>query len=422
MSLSIFFHLALLCCLLSISSAKTGRPSHPKGLIFRVSKDPSTLQYTTQIKQRTPLVPVKVTIDLGGQFLWTDCEKGYTTSTYRPARCNSSPCSLAKSSNCMTECYSPARPGCTNNTCTLFPDNAIAPIATTGTLGSDVISVQSALSGTHVTISQFLFVCGSTSLLDKLSTGVTGMAGLGRTNVSMPSQFFNAFNLKRKFGVCLSPSSKGSIFFGDFDSSTAPLTYTPLLINPISTASIVTEGEVSADFFIGVKSIRINQKTIPINTKLLSINATQGSGGTKISTVHPYTVLETSIFKALVNAFVKEINVPRVRSVAPFGACFSSKSIGSVYTGPAVPTIDLVLQSKDVYWRIYGWNSMVQVGKDVMCLGFVDGGNPTTSIVIGGHQVEENLLEIDIESSRLGFSSLVYRKQICANYNFVAKS
>ncbi|KAK1351731.1 putative aspartic peptidase A1 family, xylanase inhibitor [Heracleum sosnowskyi] len=217
MSSSSFFHLALLCCLLSVSSAKTGRPSRPKGIIFPVSKDPSTLQYTTEIKQRTPLVPVKLTIDLGGQFLWTDCEKGYTTSTYSPARCKSTSCSLAKSGNCLTECYSRARPGCTNNTCTLFPDNAIASAATTGTLGSDVISVQSAFGGARVTISQFPFVCGSTSLLDKLSSGVTGMAGLGRTNVSLPSQFSNAFNLKRKFGVCLSStSSNGGYTFRKF--------------------------------------------------------------------------------------------------------------------------------------------------------------------------------------------------------------
>lgn len=155
----------------------------------------------------------------------------------------------------------------------------------------------------------------------------------------------------------------------------------------------------------------------------MEINATDGYGGTKISTVNPYTVLEKSIYKALVNAFVKELNVSRVASVAPFGACFSSKDISTAYTGPAVPKIDLVLQKKDVYWRIFGGNSMVSVSNDVMCLGFVDGGkNPRTSIVIGGRQVEENLLEFDIASSKLGFSPLLFRKQICANYNFAAAS
>ncbi|KAK1380120.1 hypothetical protein POM88_026864 [Heracleum sosnowskyi] len=161
--------------------------------------------------------------------------------------------------------------------------------------------------------------------------------------------------------MCLSStSSNGAIFFGGFDSSTAPLTYTPLLTNPVSTATFYAKGEASSEYFIGVKSIEINQKVVRINPTLLSINAT-GHGGTKISTLDKYTVLETSIYKAVVNAFVKELNVPRVPSVAPFGACFSTKNIGTAYTGPAVPTIDLVLQSKDVYWRIHGANSMVRL-------------------------------------------------------------
>ncbi|KAK1380124.1 Peptidase A1 domain-containing protein [Heracleum sosnowskyi] len=382
-SSSMFIHFVLLSCLIFISSAQT--PIRPTGLILPVTTDPSTLQYTTQIQQRTPLVPVKLTLDLGGPFLWVDCDQGYTTSSYRPARCNSAQCSLAKSSSCMTECYSPAKPGCTNNTCTLFPENPITSSGTSGTLGSDVVSVRSA-AGASVSVAQFL--------------------------------------LKKKFGVCLSStSSNGAIFLGEFDSSTAPLTYTPLLVNPVSTAGISTEGEASSDYFIGVKSININEKAIKIKASLLEINATDGYGGTKISTVKPYTILERSIYKAVVNAFVKELNVSKVASVAPFGACFNSKDIDTAYTGPAVPKIDLVMQNKDVYWRIFGGNSMISVSNDVMCLAFVDGGkNPRTSIVIGGRQVEENLLEFDIASSKLGFSPLLFRKQICANYNFAAAS
>ncbi|XP_074340856.1 putative aspartic proteinase GIP2 [Apium graveolens] len=420
-SCSMLIHFVLLCCLLFISSAQT--PIRPTGLILPVTTDPSTLQYTTQIQQRTPLVPVKLTVDLGGPFLWVDCDQGYTTSTYRPARCNSAQCSLAKSTSCMTECYSPAKPGCTNNTCTLFPENPFTSSGTSGALGSDIVSVSSA-AGASVSVSQFLFVCGSTDMLDKLSSGVRGIAGLGATKVSLAPQFFSAFSLKKKFGVCLSStSSNGAIFFGEFDSSTAPLTYTPLLINPVSTAGISTEGEASSDYFIGVKSININEKAIKIKASLLEINATDGYGGTKISTVQPYTVLERSIYKAVIKAFVKELNVSTVASVAPFGACFKSKDISTAYTGPLVPKIDLVMQNKDVYWRIFGGNSMIRVSKDVMCLAFVDGGkNSRTSIVIGGHQVEENLLEFDIAASKLGFSPLWFRKKVCADYKFAVAS
>ncbi|XVF60421.1 hypothetical protein PTKIN_Ptkin08bG0044500 [Pterospermum kingtungense] len=99
---------------------------------------------------------------------------------------------------------------------------------------------------------------------------------------------------------------------------------------------------------------------------------------------------------------------------------FQHKSIGSTRVGPAGPQIDLEQQNKDVIWSIFGANSMVQVSSDVLCLGFVDGGlNPKTSIVIGEHLIEDNLVQFDLVTSRLGFSSsLLFRQTTCANFNF----
>ncbi|KAJ4846961.1 Glc7p regulatory subunit, partial [Turnera subulata] len=40
-------------------------------------------------------------------------------------------------------------------------------------------------------------------------------------------------------------------------------------------------------------------------------------------------------------------------------------------------------------------------GLDLWCLGFVDGGvNARTTVVIGGHQMEDNLFQFDLESMR----------------------
>ncbi|KAF4347761.1 hypothetical protein G4B88_019533 [Cannabis sativa] len=86
---------------------------------------------------------------------------------------------------------------------------------------------------------------------------------------------------------------------------------------------------------------------------------------------------------------------------------------------------------KKVVWRINGANSMVFVNKDVACLGFVDGGPlrfvdwgikfTRTSIVIGGHQIEVNLIQIDLVASRLGFSSsLLATQTTCSNFNFTS--
>ncbi|KAF3495912.1 hypothetical protein DY000_02058305 [Brassica cretica] len=110
----------------------------------------------------------------------------------------------------------------------------------------------------------------------------------------------------------------------------------------------------------------------------------------------------------------------RVPSVKPFGACYRTENVPGTRVGYAVPDIQLVLHSNDVVWRINGANSMVTVRRDVICLGFLDGGvNARTSVVIGGLQLEDNLIEFDLASNRLGFSStLLGLRTNCANFNF----
>ncbi|CAK9151054.1 unnamed protein product [Ilex paraguariensis] len=430
-----FLLLSSLLFFVSLSSAQSS--FRPSALVLSVSKDASTLQYLTRINQRTPLVPVTLVVDLGGQILWVDCESNYVSSTYRPVRCRSAQCSLARANGCG-DCFSGPRPGCNNNTCGVSPDNSITHTATGGELAEDVVSISSTNGsnpGPVVTVTRFLFSCAPTFLLEGLATGAMGMAGLGRTRVALPSQFAAAFSFHRKFAICLSSSttSNGVIFFGDGPYNLLPnidasqsLTYTPLYINPVSTASSFTQGEPSAEYFVGVKSIKIRDRVISSNTSLLSIDS-EGNGGTKISTVNPYTVMETSIFKVFTEAYIKEaaaMNITRVASVAPFEVCFSSSNVLSTRVGPAVPYIELVLQSESVVWTITGSNSMVQVRDNVLCLGFINGGsNPRTSIVIGGYQLEDNLLQFDLATSRLGFSStLLGRRTTCANFNFTSSS
>ena len=88
-------------------------------------------------------------------------------------------------------------------------------------------------------------------------------------------------------------------------------------------------------------------------------------------------------------------------SVTPFEACFDSRSIGNSITGFVVPTIDLVRATR----------GSAMAKKNVACPAFVDRGTMATmsffkaSIVIGAHQLEENLLVFDVASSKLSFSS-----------------
>lgn len=62
------------------------------------------------------------------------------------------------------------------------------------------------------------------------------------------------------------------------------LIFTPLIKNPDNSAGPIFHGKLAAEYFNGVKAIRINDKNISLNTSLLSIGD-EGEGGTKISTL-----------------------------------------------------------------------------------------------------------------------------------------
>ncbi|XP_068660902.1 probable aspartic proteinase GIP2 [Aristolochia californica] len=413
-------YLALFFLVFSIARAR------PPLLVLPVKKFPAARQYITYVYQGTPPMSTELVVDLSGSSLWLDCDAKYDSSTYRPARCLSAQCSLAKATRCRG-CVGGPRPGCNSDACLLFPENPVTGTVGRGELAEDVIALH-ATDGFNpeytVKFPGFLFACGSTSLLRGLAGGAKGIAGLGRSRIALPSQLSAEFRFNRKFALCLSSSetSNGVIFFGDgpyvllpVEDISKSLTYTPLILNPASTTG---DSKPSDEYFIGLKSIKINQKRIPLNSSLLLID-NNGVGGTKISTVTPYTALETSIYNSIVNEFVNsaaEMGIARVAPVPPFGACFSTKNVATTSTGPIVPTIDLVLQSELVYWRILGANSMIFAEKDVMCLAFVDAGwNPMTSIVVGGQQLEDNLLQFDLATSRLGFTQTT-----CASFKFTS--
>ncbi|KAF7806993.1 Basic 7S globulin [Senna tora] len=404
----------------------------PKALVLPLYKDVSTSlpQYLTQIHQRTPLRAVNLTVDLGGAALWVNCEAGYNSSTAVPARCGSRQCALFGPTGCGEESRICGRP----------VSNTVTGVSTFGDIYSDVIAVAStngSVAGRRVKVPEFLFICGSNVIQQGLPSGVKGMAGLGRTNASLPLQLSSHFNFPPKFAVCLASSSffTGVIFFGDgpyvlTTDVSQTLTFTPLLVNPVNTVTGF-QGEPSAEYFIGVTGIRVGENNVTLNSSLLVIDE-NGIGGTKISSVNPYSVLESTIYKAVSEAFVNTLGVQTVTPIEPFGTCFRTQ-VSFSQMGPSVPTIRLVLQNEEVVWNIIGANSMVQVTSDVICLGFVDAGSnpsaaqvgfvpggsrPVTSITIGAHQLENNLLQFDLGASRLGFSSLFLNHTNCANFRF----
>ncbi|XP_074324169.1 putative aspartic proteinase GIP2 [Apium graveolens] len=429
----IFFSLLIFLFAIEIASAAT--QFKPRAFLFSIRKDTKSLQYYTSLEVSTRGQDVPVVLDLGGQHTWFDCDS-YKLPTYKPISCGSTKCKNVKSDGCMG-CNLPRKPGCTNNTCGVSSYNPYTNDLYAQGLGEDAFFVVGtnglAVGTTYELPKPFPFSCADSDLLRGLSSKTKGMTGLSNTITSLHSQLSTKFKLPRKFALCLPSTTEfplghmfiggGPYFFQPYSKNVAKeLITTKLVINPVSTYPIYTEGDASDEYFIDVTSFKVDNKLVSINATLLSITK-EGNGGTKLSTVSPFTKLETSIYKSLVSDFKKAAalrRMKRVASVAPFKACFKATSIAKSQTGPVVPYIDIGLAGKQ-RWRFYGSNSMVAVNKDVLCLAFVDGGSkPRTSVVIGAHQMENYLIEFDLVSSKLGIStSLLFRNTTCTQSRLI---
>ncbi|XP_057438800.1 probable aspartic proteinase GIP1 [Lotus japonicus] len=393
-------------------------------IIAPISKDNSTQFYTLTLHLKTPPQPTKLHLHLGSSLTWLLCNPttyNSSSSSYHPLPCNSSLCSSFHSS------------ACTHNTCALFPENPITRTTVLATALLDSLTLPTSTQTLLAHISDFLFSCSTAQLLQGLATNAAGLAALGRSNHSLPAQISSAFSSPNIFALCLpgSSSQTGTAFFGStgpyFSSSSKidlskSLNYTPLVTNPVGDTVVTDNSQPSDEYFINVTSIRINGVQLPINQSILTVDQ-NGYGGTKISTSNPYTVLESSIYKAFVELFVNQsstaFKLTVTEAVAPFGACYHAEDLTETRVGPAVPTVDLVMDGEDVFWRLFGSNSMVRIesgGGVVWCLGFVDGGTRRrTGVVIGGHQMEDNLVQFDVEANRFGFSSsLLLQGATCA--------
>ncbi|KAL0376568.1 UNVERIFIED_CONTAM: putative aspartic proteinase GIP2 [Sesamum calycinum] len=330
--------------------------------------------------------------------------------TYAPIPCGSTKCEVAKGIGCVG-CNLPQRPGCTNDTCGASPYNPFMDMLVSQGYAEDTFYMEDRLS-----VPDFSFSCMDKDFLEGLASRATGMLGLARTDISFHKQAANRFKLPDKFSLC--PPSSGIGKLSGVSPFSGSLKTTPLIINPVSTYPIYVTGEPSDEYFIDVRSIRVDGKPLSVKSSYFSIDE-NGVGGTKISTIRNFTALHSSIYKPFTRAFLKaaaDMKIKSIAAVPPFRACFSSDSISRTQAGPSAPAIDLVLPGNDVYWRINGGNSLVEIDQKTTCLAFVDGGsNPRTSIVIGAHQLEENFLEFDLVSSQLRFSSsLLVQNNSCS--------
>ncbi|KAL8515327.1 hypothetical protein ACS0TY_014150 [Phlomoides rotata] len=379
--------LFLLITLILISHQSSAQPHTT--LVAPLKKDVTTSLPTIILNSDEHYV-----IDLSAAFSWWRCPSRhhptvgcFTSGCIQATYLFSTYCSLLPPPSTSTPC-----------TCIVTPVNPIAKSCEIAQLTSRNFTLSST-NNAKITLNDTYLSCASRSIFSSFPRGALGLASLSLAPLSLPSQFTSFLGVSNKFALCLPSSTVGNgvAFFGNgpyklrsratFNVSDL-LSYTQLIRNP-----------KSADYFIGINAIIIGGKSI-----LLSPYE-----GIKLSTVVPYTILRTDVYKPVVEFFTDGMKgVPRAKKAAPFTICYNASF--------DVPRIDLQFDDAK-NWTMYRANSMKKVG-DSACLAFLDGGETTEhKIVIGSYQMEDNFLLFDIDQSRLGFtSSLNSNKISCSNF------
>ncbi|KAL8171318.1 hypothetical protein V2J09_023122 [Rumex salicifolius] len=399
--------------------------------VFKTT-DHARPQYHAKLQVGTPPVQVALTVDVNSAYTWLTCSLvGYNrSSTYTTVHCNTPDCdTFSGVQAACIDCSDPATPSCNHNQCASLGFNPISYTAYLDPLVRDSATVYRrntpASSPTKTTLRQLPISCASAGTLKGLSQYTNGILSLARAPISVAYQISSAFKVPKKFAVCLpsTASSSGAVYFGGgpyFRDVSKAMVSVPLVVNLKSSVNRFDLGDASIVQYIKVNAINIDGTPVRFNSSLLSFDST-GNGGTMVSTIEPYTKLHSEIYKPFVDVFVakaKAKNVKIVKSARKeFAACFDPKSIKyDPKTGSGLPVIELVLEGGGK-WRIFGSNSVVEVKREAWCLAFVEaGGRPkpwwttvSPAVVIGGSQMEDNLLEFDMDRSKLGVTSSLLR-------------
>ncbi|KAF8079812.1 hypothetical protein N665_0999s0011 [Sinapis alba] len=379
----------------SMFAAKT-LTSEAQYLLPVIKHEPTKQYYTTvNIGAGGLSSPVNLLLDLGTNLTWLNCRKIKSLSSLRVVTCKSSTCKSIPGN------------GCDRNTCLYRQPRPLGKttVATsTGRVVQDNATIFTTEGGKPIYIApshRFTFSCAVEKYLQGMPPPVAGVLALSPGEFPFWRQMTSAYNIIPKFSLCLPSAHYGYFFIGTPSYGgikPVPMTFTPLKID-------------SGKYLISVTSINVDGVPLTLDPSLLE-------GGAQLSTVVPYTVLQTDIYNALAQSFslnATKIGMSEVPGTAPFKHCFEEGASGK-NMDVSVMEIGLPGNEREVKWMFQGVNMVERVSETVICLAFVDGGKkPNEPMVIGIHQLQDYLIEFDFSTTRMAFSDpLVLHNTSCS--------
>lgn len=364
-------------------------------------------QYLVDLHLGTPPQKLQLVADTGSDLVWVRCSacrncthrlpgSAYLarhSTTFSPFHCYSREC---------REAPPPAKPpSCphrrVHSSCWyeyLYSDGS----STSGLYSHDGVTLN-ASSGKEVKLPGLNFGCGF-SVAGASLNGAKGVLGLGRGPISFASQVGRRFG--DKFAYCLldytlSPPPTSYLLIGGprLPPTRRPLSFTPLLTNPLSPTF----------YYVGIESAAVDGVPLKIDPSVWALDD-DGNGGTVIDSGTTLSFLPEPAYKEVLKAFKAKVRLPRVEGPARgLDLCYNvTRADGRRLTLPRrLPKLTLKMVGGGVFAPPAS-NYFIDVGDGTKCVALQAVKGEEGFAVIGNLMQQGFMFVFDREESRLGFS------------------
>ncbi|XP_010555463.1 PREDICTED: aspartyl protease family protein At5g10770 [Tarenaya hassleriana] len=349
------------------------------------AKDGSTIgsgNYIVTVGIGTPKKDLSLIFDTGSDLTWTQCEPCVRTcysqkepifnpsssSSYYNVSCSSAVCGALSSATGNSG-------SCSSSTCVYgiqYGDQSFS----VGFLAREKLTLTSS-----DIFDGFYFGCGENN--QGLFNGVAGLLGLGRDQLSFPSQTASRYN--KVFSYCLpsSAATTGHLTFGSAGLSRS-VKFTPL--------SSVTDG--TSFYGLDIVGISVAGQKLTIPSTVFS------SAGALIDSGTVITRLPPKAYSALKSAFQASMSrYPTAPAVSILDTCYDLTGYRTV----AIPKVGFLFSGGvDVELDATGILYALKISQ--VCLGFASNSDDSSVAIFGN--VQQQTLEVvyDGRGGRVGFA------------------
>ncbi|WJZ95502.1 hypothetical protein VitviT2T_014270 [Vitis vinifera] len=328
-----------------------------------------------------------VIVDTGSDLTWVQCQpcdscynqrdpvfKPSTSPSYQPILCNASACQSLQFATGNSGVCGSAAPIC--NYAINYGDGSF----TRGELGHEKLKFGTIL------VKDFIFGCGRNN--KGLFGGVSGLMGLGRSDLSLISQTSGIFG--GVFSYCLPSTERkgsGSLILGGNSSvyrNSSPISYAKMIENP----------QLYNFYFINLTGISIGG--VALQAPSVGPSRILVDSGTVITRLPP------TIYKALKAEFLKQFTgFPPAPAFSILDTCFNL----SAYQEVDIPTIKMHFEGNaELTVDVTGVFYFVKSDASQVCLALASLEYQDEVAILGNYQQKNLRVIYDTKETKVGFA------------------